>query len=281
MTRRSRVITFVLAAAVMLLAYDLLKGPVQRPIERVEVQEDASEPAEEESPLIAVVLDDFGYSLKNLAALKDMDAPLTLAVLPGLPYSARVSDLATTSGMEVILHLPMEPEGETAALEKDTVMTGMRFSQISDIIDRDLVSVPGASGVSNHMGSKATADRELMEEVLSLLDSRGLFFLDSVTTARSVAGEIAAEKDMPYIRRDIFIDNKLDSRYIESQMLKAFDLALEQGSAVVIGHDRPETVETLSHVIPGAKEKGIKFVVLSEMITAREERAGWRQRSGP
>lgn len=281
MTIRSRVTAFVLAAAVMLLAYDLLRGPEERSMERVEVYEYAPDPAEEDSPLIAVVLDDFGYSLKNLAALREMDAPLTLAVLPGLPYSTRVSDFASDSVMEVILHLPMEPEGKTTALEKDTVMTGMRRSQISGIIDRGLISVPAAAGVSNHMGSKATADRELMEEVMSLLGSRGLFFFDSLTTGRSVAGEIAAEQDLPYIRRDIFIDNKLDARYIESQMRKAVDLAMREGSAVVIGHDRPETVKTLSHVIPGAREKGVKFVVLSEMINSRAGKAGWPRRSGP
>ena len=264
-------LAFVFTAAVILLFFDLFKGPAEKLPVEPETYEYVPKVPEKKYPLIAVVLDDFGYSAKNLEPLKKIGAPVTLAVLPGLPYSARVSDFSRKNGMEAILHLPMEPEKVTGSLEKDTIMTGMDAAKIKSIMRRDLSSVPGASGVSNHMGSKATGDRKVMEEIVSVLKDDDLFFLDSMTTGRSVAGEAASEKGVPYIRRDIFIDNKLDVGYIELQMEEAADMALKKGSAVAIGHDRAETVEALSRAVPAAEKRGIKFVTLSELIKEREE----------
>lgn len=256
---------FVSLGLVLMFGFLLLRRDPEKTGEDTYKEELSEVLPGEELPLISVVLDDFGYNTRNLESLSKLDVPLTLAVLPGLAYSERVSVFALNNGMEVILHLPMEPE-VGGSLEKDTIMTSMDHNRIDALITLHLSSVPGAVGVSNHMGSSATADREVMKTVISRLKEEGLFFLDSLTTPRSVAAEIAAEKNVPYVRRDVFLDNHSDIAYIMAQMDKAVGIALEKGSAVVIGHDRTKTIESLFFVIPEAERKGVKFVALSELI---------------
>jgi uncharacterized protein len=271
MSRRSLFLALVFTTAVIVLVLDIMKTtPDKLPLEK-EGREYVLKAPDEKGPLLAVVLDDFGYSGKNLGDLKRIGAPMTLAVLPGLRHSAHVSYFARENGMEVILHLPMEPEKKTAPLEKDTIMAGMEQPEIKKILERDIASVPGARGVSNHMGSKATGDRKAMDSIVSHLKDEGLFFLDSMTTGRTVAGEVAAEHGVPYVRRDIFIDNKLDVSYIELQIEKAAELAIERGSAIAIGHDRAETIEALSVAVPAAQKRGVRFVTLSELIEEKEK----------
>ena len=61
------------------------------------------------------------------------------------------------------------------------------------LLDAAFASVPGAMGMNNHMGSKATADPALMTDVIGYLKSHGLLFIDSRTTADTVGARIAQE----------------------------------------------------------------------------------------
>jgi len=54
-------------------------------------------------------------------------------------------------------------------------------------------------------------------------------------------------------------------------MKKAEKQARINGSAVAIGHDRALTIETLRNIIPVMKEKGIRFVHLSELIKQQKD----------
>lgn len=220
----------------------------------------------EELPVVALVLDDFGYTRKNLEALKDMDTPITIAVLPNAPYSGAVSSYAAQNGIEVILHLPLEPESEDVRLEKDTITTGMGKETVEEIMARDLKTVASAKGASNHQGSRATKDEKLMTIVLEEIKRKGLFFFDSLTTRRSVCGKVAEKEDVPYLKRDIFLDEKPDEDHIRLQMEKVEKLARARGYAAAIGHERPETLKVLNENIPAMKERGIEFVTLSVIV---------------
>jgi polysaccharide deacetylase 2 family uncharacterized protein YibQ len=235
-----------------------------------EAREKEAGSPEKEPAVIALVLDDFGYTKKNLEKVKDIGVPLTVAVLPGTPYCGTVCSFAEENGLEVILHLPMEPEKETEHLEKDTIRTDMDDATVKEIIADAFRTVPAADGVSNHMGSKATGDRRLMASVFADLKKRDMFFLDSFTARRSICRELAEETGIPYVRRDVFIDNDLDAAYIRKQLEKLQHLALEKGKAVGIGHDRGITVEVLQETVPGMRENGIKFVTLSEMVEGQK-----------
>jgi hypothetical protein len=213
---------------------------------------------------IAIVLDDWGYSLNNMGVMKEIRSPLTVAVLPNLPYSKKVSQDLHQRGFEVILHLPMEPR-EKHALEKGTVNTSMGEEEIKRIIAKNLSSLSNVKGVSNHMGSKATSDIRTMEIVFKELRKRGLFFLDSYVTPHSKCREAASKYSLRFARRDIFLDNNNDPKYIRKQLYKLKDKAKLNGYAVGIGHDRENTIRVLKKVIPELEKEGYRFVFVSEL----------------
>jgi polysaccharide deacetylase 2 family uncharacterized protein YibQ len=234
-------------------------------------------PPDEYAPLVALVLDDFGYTKKNLNVVEGIDAPLTIAVLPNTPYSKAVCSFADENGLEVILHLPMEPENETDHLEKDTIGSEMDDATVKKIIADAFRSVPSAKGASNHMGSKATKDSRLMTVVFDDLKKRDMFFLDSFTSGDSACERVAQKVGIPYVRRDIFIDNELEEGYIRQQTQRLEQIAFANGSAVGIGHDRSVTVDVLQRVVRQMEEKGVRFVFLSEIAKKKETEAEERE----
>jgi polysaccharide deacetylase 2 family uncharacterized protein YibQ len=214
---------------------------------------------------IAIVLDDFGYNLNNLALLKTIREPLTVSVLPNLGYSQVVAEKLNASGFEVILHLPLEPK-EKYSLEKDTILTSMKEEKIKGIISQALKSIPFVRGVSNHMGSKATEDEKTMNIILSELKRRRLYFLDSLVTGASVGRSVSRKIGLGFARRDIFLDNEKDADYIKQQLDKLKARAERLGQAIGIGHDRKLTIEVLKEVIPKFKKLGFKFVYVSDLV---------------
>lgn len=217
-------------------------------------------------PKVAIVLDDFGYNKNNLDALFGIDQPVTLSVLPNQRFSADVARTAESKGYEVILHLPLEPHSKDIGQEADTIRTGMGEKDVASRLRKDLDSVPGIDGVSNHMGSKATEDRKLMALVLKHVKAHNLFFFDSLTSERSVCAQVARDVGVQYGRRDIFLDNSNDEAAIEAQMRQVRDMAFARGTAIAIGHDRKNTVAVLSRMMPEMAREGIRFVYLSEVV---------------
>lgn len=214
---------------------------------------------------IAIVIDDWGYSLNNLAVLKQINYPLTLAILPNLPQTKAISQEARRLKFEVILHLPMEPL-EKINLERNTLMVGMDEGTIKNILGADLDSVIYAKGVSNHMGSKATKDARIMSCVFNELKKRGLYFLDSYVSLDSICPELSRKMKIGFARRDIFLDNQSNSEYIRGQIEKLKVAAKANGYAIGIGHDRKSTLQTLRDIMPAMRKEGYKFVRVSELI---------------
>ncbi|MFC1548426.1 divergent polysaccharide deacetylase family protein [Candidatus Omnitrophota bacterium] len=225
---------------------------------------------EKRRPVVALVLDDMGYNRKNLEAIGNIGVPVTMAVLPDTPYSKKICSFADENGIEVILHMPMEPEKKEVNLERNTIGSEMDPETIKQKIDHAFKTVPAAKGMNNHMGSKATRNGEFMTLVLGELDKRGMFFLDSWTAGGSKCLQAARKTGVPYAKRDVFIDNKRDRQAIIEQMEKVERIAFQNGKAVAIGHDRVLTVQVLREVIPGMEERGIQFVSLSEIVERQE-----------
>lgn len=214
---------------------------------------------------IAIVIDDWGYNLNNLAVLEEIKHPLTLAVLPNLPYTQTVSRQAHNLGLEVILHLPLEPS-EKIRLERNTIMASMDEKTIRGIVADDLGSVSYAKGVSNHMGSYATKDARTMSIVFSELKKRGLYFLDSYVSSDSVCFATSRKMKIGFSARDVFIDNTEDPQYIRGQIYKLKVRARARGLAIGIGHDRRVTLQVLKEVMPELEKEGYKFVFVSQLI---------------
>lgn len=214
---------------------------------------------------IAIVIDDWGYNLKNAEVLAGLKFPITAAVLPNLAFSKEISRLLNKNGHEVILHLPMEPH-DKVNLEKNTILTSMDEGSVRDILSRDLEDLEHCAGVSNHMGSAATENKRIMSIVFKALKKKNMYFLDSFVTNKSVCFNLARDMNIRFGRRDVFLDNKLDAEYIKGQIEKLRKVADSNGEAIGIGHDRKVTLQVLSEVIPQLKKKGYQIVTVSRLV---------------
>jgi hypothetical protein len=216
---------------------------------------------------IALIIDDWGYSLKNKSIITDNNYHLTLAILPFQEYSREVADLAHLHGKDVIIHMPMEPlHKEQVGLETNTLLTTMSASKIIQILDAAFSEIPYAKGINNHMGSKATGDTRMMRVVLGYLKGHDLFFVDSMTAPKSVGHTVAKSLHEKFASRDIFLDNDSDPALIREQLMKLAHLARQNGVAVGIGHDRPNTIAVLKEMIPLLQGQGYEFIEVSDAV---------------
>lgn len=219
-------------------------------------------------PQIAIVIDDLGLRHAESRRAVDLPGPLTLAFLPYGQSIAALSERARANGHEVIVHLPMEPEGRSDP-GPEALRLGLGAGELEKRLTWNLAHVPGHVGVNNHMGSAMTENAAAMELVLGRLRQDGGYFLDSRTTARSTARAIAARISLPYAERDVFLDNDITAAAIERQLAETESLARRYGSAIAIGHPHAQTLKVLEAWLPKAREKGFDLVPVSAIIATR------------
>jgi len=223
--------------------------------------------------VVAVVVDDVGYDERALETLARWNAPLAVAVIPSAPFASRAVSLAREKGWDLLVHLPMEPESGPSEAEA----IGVRDDDeaIRGRVLAALAKTPGAIGINNHQGSKATADTRVVRAVLSVVKEKGLFFLDSRTTNASVAGSEAAAIGVPFLARDVFLDDVAAEasakggapEALEAAWERALLLAAKKGQAIVIGHPRKETLAFLSEKLALlGKKEGPRAVRVSELV---------------
>jgi polysaccharide deacetylase 2 family uncharacterized protein YibQ len=230
-------------------------------------------PGQPEGPArVAIVIDDVGYSLSGLREFLRLPYPLAFAVLPGLPHSQEAGRLIAEAGKELLVHLPMEPSGSTNP-GPGAVLTSQSDREIEGLLEESLGRLPGAVGMNNHMGSRATADRRVMEVVIRFLAARGLFFLDSRTTAATVGPETAERLGVPLLERDVFLDNENSPAYIEQALRRGIRTAQARGSAVLIGHvQNVELAVELERLLPSMERAGVALVAPSVLAAERQVR---------
>ncbi|WP_458460658.1 divergent polysaccharide deacetylase family protein [Paenibacillus sp.] len=186
---------------------------------------------------LAIIIDDVGNDMKGTAEILAMPVKLTVAVMPFLPSTKKDAIAAHEKGMDVIVHMPMEPKkGKPEWLGPGAITSNLTDEEVRSRVEKAIDDVPYAIGMNNHMGSKITSDKRIMSIVLDVCQERGLFFVDSRTNFRSVVGELAATKNMPPVGNDIFLDDQNSKAHIRKQLDLAAQRAVDKKSCVVIGH---------------------------------------------
>jgi hypothetical protein len=214
-----------------------------------------------EAGKMAVVIDDLGRDLGFARHLAALDIPVTFSILPGAPACTETASLAAHAGREVMLHQPMEPEGYPEVNPgPGALLTSMNAAAIRTQLAKNLQVIPEAKGVNNHTGSRYTQIESALDPVMDELGKRKLFFLDSLTTPKSVASAVAKKHGLAYYRRNIFLDNVRDTKAILDQLAKAERIARVSKQAIAIGHPYPETLEALR---AWQSERGQDVVVVS------------------
>ena len=223
-------------------------------------------PTPSPAALLVIVLDDFGYEEDLIDILHELSLPINPSIIPFLPASEVVLKKAKEYGLDPLLHLPMEPINPSLNPGKGAIYVTFSDKEIRERTKEALEAMPGVIGVNNHMGSRATASKRVMKDVIDVIKVYNLFFLDSLTTPFSVGYEVAQKAGLPLLKRDIFLDNYKEEDYIEGQLDEFTKLALERKKAIGIGHANKITLFAIKKYIPIWKEKNIKIISLKDYV---------------
>ena len=137
------------------------------------------------------------------------------------------------------------------------------------VLDQAVRLVPFATGINNHMGSALTQEPQAMVWLMRSVKRHKLFFVDSRTTHKSVASEIAVKENIRTASREVFLDNDRSLYGIDKEFRRLLAVAKERKTAIAIGHPYPSTLEYLEHAIPMLQDEGIQLISVSEMLKLR------------
>lgn len=217
-------------------------------------------------PKLAIILDDLGSDRGAAEAIFALPYPLTISVLPHHELSAEIAQEAERRGYQVLLHLPMQSIANEKP-EAQELRAGMPAAELSALVEKFLKNVPGAVGVNNHQGSQATSDAGLMSELMPVLSERHLFYVDSRTTAATVAYDTAQSFGVPSAFRNVpFLDDVPQIAAVRKQLELGLRGAREKGEVIAIGHAHPVTLQALREVLPQAHAQGVRLVFASELV---------------
>lgn len=243
-------------AALLLL---LLTGPAV--LMPVPAAADAANP-----PRIAIIIDDLGYQRSAGRRVVALPGPVAVAVLPLTPRASELAEAAHAAGKEVLLHLPLQSLGEQDP-EPGGIVLDMSRAQLARTFAGSLRSVPHVVGVNTHQGSLLTQHPGHMHWLMQEIGARDdLFFVDSYTTARSVALKLAREAGIASVRRDVFLDHAPGPDTVAREFSRLKRIAREKGMAVGIGHPYPSTLALLERELPRLADEGIELVGIAEYV---------------
>ena len=256
----------------------ILRDPPARPKAPEPLLEEAgtwSEEPERPRPAINIVIDDIGNRLE--LGRRSVNLPITCSFLPHTTHLGQLAEEARALGREAILHTPMQSiHGKR--LGPGGITVEMSSLELTRTMRDNFAALPSALGVSNHMGSLLTRHPGQMQLIMESLRSHGAeFFLDSVTTSRSVAFEVARENGIPASKRNVFLDHHRDEERIARQFRQLVARAERRGTAVGIGHPYPQTLAVLERELPRLAARGIDLVTTTRLIELQRERdLTWR-----
>jgi polysaccharide deacetylase 2 family uncharacterized protein YibQ len=217
-------------------------------------------------PRLAILLDDLGNDRTAAERIFALRVPITLSILPFRLHSEEIAREARKRGYEVMLHLPMQSVANEAP-EPTELKPGLSREEVTQLVAKALEAVPGADGVNNHQGSEATSDGALMSQLMQVLKEEGVFYVDSRTTAATLAYEAAKKEGVRTAFRNVpFLDDVPSKSAVEAELWRAIRGAKRNGQAIAIGHPRQATLDALRELLPEARKEGVQLVFVSELV---------------
>ena len=217
-------------------------------------------------PRLAVIIDDFGYSMnETITGFISLKEPFTAAVIPGRPYSTQVDERLNSRSIQTLIHMPMVTVTNSTSEPDYALSEDLSDGEIVRRLKKARKDVPKAIGMNNHQGSGGTQSRKVMTGVTDFLNEQKMFFIDSRTIAASVGETVARERYVPTNSRDVFLDEVDDQEAIAGELFRLARIAKEQGEAIGIGHCRPNTLKTLKKYLPALAEAGFDLVPVSKL----------------
>jgi polysaccharide deacetylase 2 family uncharacterized protein YibQ len=228
---------------------------------------------------IVVIIDDVGNSWSRGLQAIGLPGPVAISVIPDLPYSTQLAQQAYNRRKDVMLHMPMEPVKKKELLSPGGLRTDMTEPEVFRSLENGLSSVPHAVAINNHMGSQYTRNKQALKRLMVAIRAQNpnLFFIDSLTTARSKVKQQATAYGIPSLARDVFLDNVREESAIEQQFDQVIAIARKRGYAIAIGHPFQETLDVLQRRLPSMSEGAVRLVPLTMLVAMNiQEREPWR-----
>jgi len=245
------------------MAAGSIDGPMESDAAR---SEDCLPPPQKgKKPRIAIIIDDMGNHRHIDEQLLVLDLNLTFAFLPYAPFTQELEEKAWAGGHDILVHMPMEPRDPQWDPGPDALYVDDSLERITFAVEKNLALVPHATGVNNHMGSLFTGNRSAMRRFLVLLRQKGMFFVDSITSAESVGMAVAKELGVLSAQRQVFLDNIQNQKDICRQLKELVRIAREKGRAIGIGHAGETTLRTLAHCRESLLEN-VSLVGIHELV---------------
>lgn len=225
-------------------------------------------PPAKNNATIVIVIDDAGLNLENCRRYTNLPFPITIAVLPKLKNTKSCASLVVNSGKELILHQPMQSFNHELNPGPGKISVEMTTFEVAQIVKENLDELGiGVKGINNHEGSEVTSDIIKIGTVLDVCAERGVYFLDSRTTANTKAPQAALERDMRIFEKSgPYIDNVISRDAMLKELYKSLDVANKNGKTIIIGHvDKSVNIlpALLQEMYPYMKEAGYKFATPS------------------
>jgi len=222
-------------------------------------------------PKIAIVIDDMGVDRNRSEQVVALRPPLTLSYLTYGRDLRHQTAAARKAGHELLMHIPMEPTSTTIDPGPNVLLSGMEETELLQNLRWDMEQFDGYVGINNHMGSRFTSNLKGMMSVMNELNSRGLLFLDSLTSASSKGSKAARIVGIPHLVRNVFLDHVDDLDSIKKRLHDTERLASKNGYAIAIGHPHDNTLAALAPWLATVEERGFQLVPLTALLTSRQQ----------
>ena len=193
-------------------------------------------------PKLAIIIDDMSLS-SQVEAIKNLNLNLTMSFMPPRPARPNSAVLAAKENFYMV-HLPMEAMSFNKE-EPNTLYASDSQQKISKRI-RDIKKLfPKVTYINNHTGSRFTSSEIAMNRLIFSLKKNNIQFIDSRTTSKTKVPKVMKNFGLQYIARDVFLDHKMDKKYILGQIKQAIKIAKIHGTAIAIGHPHVNTITAL------------------------------------
>lgn len=214
---------------------------------------------------IGLIIDDLGHSRRHGERAVRLPGAVACAVLPHTRHGRTLAAAAHAAGKEVLLHLPMEADDRSDP-GPGRLDAHMSEAALAAVLADNLDTVPHAIGVNNHMGSLFTTRHPAMAALLAALRPRRLFFVDSRTSAASVAVPAARAAGVPVLARDVFLDADPAPAAVAAQLARLERLAHQRGYALGIAHPYPDTLAALEVWLAQLESRGLRLIPLTARL---------------
>lgn len=215
--------------------------------------------------LITIIIDDLGNNLQHGQRAIDLPGAVTYSFLPFTPFSKRLAEQAHRQGKEIMLHLPMD-NSHGGPLGPGGLTLNQPLPLYEQQLKDAIAVIPYVSGINNHTGSRLTANSERMQWLMQSLKHYPLYFVDSRTSAQSVAAATSKKLHIPTLKRDVFLDHEATAEFTDRQFKRLIKIARQRGNAVAIGHPYPSTLSYLEKILPQLDAMNIQLVSPSQLL---------------